>query len=263
MLGKNLGLIKSIFGLVRAVSTRVALESEMVGRLFPNTCDALAIIRPEKLEAVQQELIKCDVYLMTVSDVRGCGRQRGYTEQYRGTEFQVRLLPKLKLEIAVNEALVEPTVEAIAQAGLYPANCRLLDPAEALLNGVAESGAVLLLAFESADHPLDAWMSRALALAADAGGTCPRGPSYRDAGEKAREGESARWREAFFAAPYLQSALVSLGIIADTFETACTWDLFEELHAGVGHRSNEGEECENSFRDHLPRCRYPAVRTVM
>jgi hypothetical protein len=47
MLGKNLGLIKSIFGLVRAVSTRVALETEMVGRLFPNTCDALAIIRPE------------------------------------------------------------------------------------------------------------------------------------------------------------------------------------------------------------------------
>src|SRR5712664_397932 len=122
---------------------------------------------------------------------------------------------------------------AIAQAGLYPANCRLLDPTEALLNGVAESGAVLLLALEPADHPLEAWMSRALALAADAGGVCPQGPSYRDAGEKAREGESARWREAFFAAPYLQSALVSLGIIADTFETACTWDLFEELHASV------------------------------
>jgi len=122
---------------------------------------------------------------------------------------------------------------AIAQAGLYPANCRLLDPTEALLNGVAESGAVLLLAFESADHPLEAWMSRALALAADAGGACPRGPSYRDSGEKAREGDSARWREAFFAAPYLQTALVSLGIIADTFETACTWDLFEELHASV------------------------------
>jgi alkyldihydroxyacetonephosphate synthase len=121
----------------------------------------------------------------------------------------------------------------IAQAGLYPANCRLLDPTEALLNGVAQDGAVLLLAFESADHPLEAWMSRALELASGAGGVCPQGPSYRDAGEKAREGESARWREAFFAAPYLQSALVSMGIIADTFETACTWDLFEELHASV------------------------------
>jgi len=76
----------------------------------------VAIIRPEKLEAVQQELNKHDVYLMTVSDVRGCGRQRGYTEVYRGTEFRIRLLPKLKLEIAVNEAFVEATVESIVHA---------------------------------------------------------------------------------------------------------------------------------------------------
>src|ERR671939_253638 len=66
----------------------------------------VAIIRPEKLEAVQAALNQRDVYLMTVSDVRGCGRQRGYTEVYRGQEIQVRLLPKLKLEIAVNEAIV-------------------------------------------------------------------------------------------------------------------------------------------------------------
>ena len=76
-----------------------------------------AIIRPEKLEAVQQALAECDVYLMTVSDVRGCGRQRGFTEVYRGAEFQVRLLPKLKLEIAVNDAFVEAAIEAIVHAG--------------------------------------------------------------------------------------------------------------------------------------------------
>ena len=76
----------------------------------------VAIIRPEKLDAVQQALNERDVYLMTVGDVRGCGRQRGYTEVYRGSEFQVRLLPKLKLEIAVNEAFVEATVEAIVHA---------------------------------------------------------------------------------------------------------------------------------------------------
>src|SRR6201984_2737705 len=76
----------------------------------------VAIIRPEKLEAVQAALNTCDVYLMTVSDVRGCGRQRGFTEVYRGTEFQVRLLPKLKLEIAVNEAFVEAAIEAIVHA---------------------------------------------------------------------------------------------------------------------------------------------------
>lgn len=75
-----------------------------------------AIIRPEKLEAVQQALNERDVYLMTVSDVRGCGRQRGFTEVYRGSEIQIRLLPKIKLEIAVNDAFVEATIEAIVHA---------------------------------------------------------------------------------------------------------------------------------------------------
>lgn len=80
----------------------------------------VAIIRPERLEAVQQALNERDVYLMTVSDVRGCGRQRGYTEVYRGTEIQVRLLPKIKLEIAVSEPFVESAVEAIVHAARTP-----------------------------------------------------------------------------------------------------------------------------------------------
>jgi nitrogen regulatory protein P-II 2 len=75
----------------------------------------VAIIRPEKLEEVQQALAESDVYLMTVSDVRGCGRQRGMTEVYREQANVVRLLPKLKLEIAVNDAFVEPAVEAIVR----------------------------------------------------------------------------------------------------------------------------------------------------
>ncbi len=76
----------------------------------------VAVIRPERLEAVQQALNQHDVYLMTVTDVRGCGRQRGFTEVYRGSEFVVRLLPKLKLEIAVNDAFVEAAMEAIVHA---------------------------------------------------------------------------------------------------------------------------------------------------
>jgi nitrogen regulatory protein P-II 2 len=76
----------------------------------------VAIIRPEQLEPVQQALNERDVYLMTVTDVRGCGRQRGYTEVYRGTSVQVKLLPKIKLEIAVNDAFVEATIEAIVHA---------------------------------------------------------------------------------------------------------------------------------------------------
>jgi nitrogen regulatory protein P-II 1 len=76
----------------------------------------VAIIRPEKLEEVQAELNKVDVYLMTCSDVRGCGRQRGFKEQYRGSEGVTRLLPKVKIEIAVNDAFVAPAVKAIMKA---------------------------------------------------------------------------------------------------------------------------------------------------
>jgi nitrogen regulatory protein P-II 2 len=76
----------------------------------------VAIIRPEKLEAVQTALAGVDVYLMTASDVRGCGRQRGYKEQFHGSAAMIRLLSKVKLEIAVNEAYVKPAVDAIMKA---------------------------------------------------------------------------------------------------------------------------------------------------
>jgi nitrogen regulatory protein P-II 2 len=76
----------------------------------------IAIIRPEKVEDVQNALSKKDVYLMTASDVRGCGRQRGYSENYRGGEGYVRLLSKVKLEIAVNDEFVDGAVEAIKTA---------------------------------------------------------------------------------------------------------------------------------------------------
>src|ERR1700712_4204273 len=76
----------------------------------------VAIIRPEKLDAVQTALSGVEVYLMTASDVRGCGRQRGYTENYRGNEGFIRLLSKVKLKIAVNDEYVKPAVEAIQTA---------------------------------------------------------------------------------------------------------------------------------------------------
>jgi nitrogen regulatory protein P-II 2 len=77
----------------------------------------IAIIRPEKLEPVQQALSAIEVYLMTASDVRGCGRQRGFTENYRGNQVVIRLLSKVKLEIAVNNDFVKPTIDAIIKAG--------------------------------------------------------------------------------------------------------------------------------------------------
>jgi alkyldihydroxyacetonephosphate synthase len=127
-------------------------------------------------------------------------------------------------------------VRAIAQAGLYPANCRLLDPGEALLAGAGSGdAAILLLAFESADHPLDAWMSRALACAREHGGTAPddAGTTTRTAGAGAREGAAGAWRQSFLGAPYLRDALVGMGMVSETFETAITWDRFEAFHAAV------------------------------
>ena len=76
-----------------------------------------AIIRPEQLEVVQKALHQQDIHIMTVTDVRGCGRQRGHTEVYRGTEVLVQLLPKVKLEIGVSEPFVERAIEAIVHAG--------------------------------------------------------------------------------------------------------------------------------------------------
>jgi alkyldihydroxyacetonephosphate synthase len=91
-----------------------------------------------------------------------------------------------------------------------------------------------LLGFESADHPLSAWLARGLELARDHGGTVVTGPSEKDDGAKTGDaGAAGAWRQAFFDAPYLQSALLSIGIISDTFETACSWTQFPELHARV------------------------------
>jgi nitrogen regulatory protein P-II 2 len=76
----------------------------------------IAIIRPEKFEDVQDALDQKQVHLMTASDVRGCGSQRGYSESFRGNKGVIRLLSKVKLEIAVNEDYVQPTVQAIMKA---------------------------------------------------------------------------------------------------------------------------------------------------
>jgi len=76
----------------------------------------IAIIQPDKLEAVQEALISVEVFRLTVLEIRGFGRQLGFTEVYRGTEFKVNLLKKLQLEIGVNDDFVEPTIEAIIKA---------------------------------------------------------------------------------------------------------------------------------------------------
>ena len=76
----------------------------------------VAIIRPEKLEAVQNALDAKEIHLMTVSNVYGCGSQRGYTEQFRGGKIPIRLVQKVKIEIAVNDRFLEPAIDAIKTA---------------------------------------------------------------------------------------------------------------------------------------------------
>jgi len=73
----------------------------------------IAIIQPYKLESVKEELYKADINLLTASEVLGHGRQKGITEVYRGTKEAGNLLRKVRLEIAVNEDFVEPTINAI------------------------------------------------------------------------------------------------------------------------------------------------------
>ena len=133
---------------------------------------------------------------------------------------------------------------AVSQAGLYPSNCRLLDAGEALSAGAGTGNdVVLILGFESADHTLDAWMARALECCRDHGGHVPpeAGKTRTDDGVT-REGSAGAWRQSFLAAPYLRDALVAMGMISDTFETAITWDRFANFHAGVMAAARDAAE---------------------
>lgn len=75
----------------------------------------IAYIQPHKLKDVKQALYKAGVPKMSVTNALGCGEQHGYEESYRGIRFEVNLLKKVRLEIAVNEDFVEKTVEAIVE----------------------------------------------------------------------------------------------------------------------------------------------------
>jgi len=75
-----------------------------------------AIIKPFKLEAVKEALSEVGIEGMTVSEVKGFGRQKGHTEIYRGSEYTVDFLPKIKIEVVLGDATVEPAVAAIVKA---------------------------------------------------------------------------------------------------------------------------------------------------
>ena len=87
----------------------------------------IAIVQTARVEAVKAALSEIEVFRLTVSDVQGLGRQRGRTEIYRGHKYQVNLIRKVKLEIAVNDEFVEPTIEAINGAGRTGAEGKIGD----------------------------------------------------------------------------------------------------------------------------------------
>ncbi len=76
----------------------------------------MAVIKPFKLDEVRDALTAVGVHGLTVTEVKGYGRQKGHTEIYRGSEYTVDFLPKIKLEVAVSDDMVERVVEAIMQA---------------------------------------------------------------------------------------------------------------------------------------------------
>ena len=182
------------------------------------------------------------------------------SEGIRGviTEAWMRLQdrPQWRASAAVHFARYADAVvatRAVVQAGLDPTNCRLLDETEAAMSAGTGGGVnLLVLGFESADHPVEWPMARAIELCADHGGACPDGP--RSSGPAADTPPAAgdavgAWRNAFIRAPYGRDALVAMSTIVETFETACTWDRFDALHAGVTEAVTKalGEVCGDGW----------------
>jgi alkyldihydroxyacetonephosphate synthase len=150
------------------------------------------------------------------------------------TEAWVRVHERPRFKLSAGVAFEDflagaEAVRELAQSGLNPANCRLLDAVEAETTGSGPAGkALLVLGFESAHHPVDAPMEIALEAVREHGG---EPGEVRGAGE--RTGAVGVWRDAFLAAPYLRDTFVACGVLSDTFETAITWDRFADFHAAV------------------------------
>lgn len=108
----------------------------------------IAVIKPQKLETVREALTALGVEGMTVSDVKGFGRQKGHSEVYRGAEYQVDFMPKVKLEIAIDAARAAAVVEAIRMSAktdrIGDGKIFVLDLEETVRVRTGESGAAAL-----------------------------------------------------------------------------------------------------------------------
>ncbi len=141
------------------------------------------------------------------------------------------------------------TVREIMQAGLNPANCRLVDGNEAHYTGAfVGAAAILVLGFESAHHPVEHWLELALQACRDHGGV-----SVGDTSEG--EDAAVRWRTAFLREPYYREIKTARGIGRDTVETAISWSQFPSLHAAVMEKTKAAIR-EATGRDGTVTCRF-------
>jgi len=142
-------------------------------------------------------------------------------------------------------------VRALAQSGLNPANCRLVDAEECRVNGVNDGSAhLLVLGFESAHYDVAPNMARALEIVREHGGTIDPGGNS--------EGAVAAWRNAFIRMPYFRELITPWGVINDTFETAITWERFPAFHRSIMDAVNAAIEAATG-RKGLVTCRFTHV----
>ena len=155
------------------------------------------------------------------------------------TEAWMRLqdIPTHKVTQTVNFKVWDEAVLAcrlISQSGLNPANARLVDPLEAMSNGLGDGAhTVLILGFESAGRDMQCYMDQALNICKKCNGMW----KVKDKSQ-VRDKSADEWKKSFLQAPYLRDQFVKMGCIMETFETAVTWDQFESFHRGIIQRAN-------------------------
>ena len=155
--------------------------------------------------------------------------------------MRVRPRPKYKATATIGfeqfSSAATGAVRAIAQARLGASNCRLIDPLEAKTTMAGDgSMALLLLGFESAECPVGVLLDQGVSIAEEHGGKVlfsRVSEPEPNAGEKKGTDGGSQWKDAFLLAPYLRDTFVACGVLSETFETAITWDRFEEFHANV------------------------------
>ncbi len=134
-------------------------------------------------------------------------------------------------------------VRRVAQSGLFPTNCRILDAIEAKNAGAGDgSCSVFILGFESADHPTDEKLRRAVEICRDAGGEIDDEELRSESGDSqnvSRSGAAGAWRKAFIEMPYIRDILLQHSMVMDTFETAITWERFPDFHRSVMRATRE------------------------